>query len=47
MPLARLGEPDLEAAPDVAGALAWIAGGEDAEAPVVVSRRDLQFFLWL
>ena len=44
--LARLGEHDLEAAPDVEGALAWIAGREDAEAPVVVSRHDLQVFLW-
>jgi hypothetical protein len=40
--LARLGERDLEAPPDVAGALAWIAGREDAEAPMVVSRYDLQ-----
>jgi hypothetical protein len=44
--LARLGEHDLEAAPDVVGALAWIGGREDAGAPVVVSRYDLQVFLW-
>jgi hypothetical protein len=44
--LARLGEHDLDAAPDVEGALAWIAGGEDAEAPLLLSRYDLQVFLW-
>jgi hypothetical protein len=44
--LARLGEHDLNAAPDVEGALAWITGRGDAEAPVVVSRHDLQVFLW-
>jgi hypothetical protein len=44
--LARLGERDLEAPPDVAGALAWIAGREDAEPQLLVSRYDLQLFLW-
>jgi hypothetical protein len=44
--LARLGEHDLEAAPDVEGALAWIAGREDAEVPLLLSRYDLQVFLW-
>jgi hypothetical protein len=44
--LARLGEHDLEAARDVEGALEWIAGYEDAEAPLLLSRYDLQVFLW-
>jgi len=44
--LALLGEHDLEAPADVEGALELIAGREDEEAPVAVSRYDLQLFLW-
>jgi hypothetical protein len=44
--LALLGEHDLEAPADVEGALELIAGREDADARVEVSRYDLQLFLW-
>ncbi|MBK5218386.1 MAG: hypothetical protein JJE35_01170 [Thermoleophilia bacterium] len=44
--LARLGEHDLEAPGDVEGALELIAGREDDEAPLEISRYDLQLFLW-
>jgi len=44
--LALLGEHDLEAPGDVEGALELVAGREDEEAPVEVSRYDLQLFLW-
>jgi hypothetical protein len=44
--LALLGEHDLEAPGDVEGALEMIAGREDEEAPVEISRYDLQLFLW-
>lgn len=41
-----LGEHDLEAPADVEGALELVAGREDAEEPVEISRYDLQLFLW-
>ncbi len=44
--LALLGEHDLEAPGDVEGALELIAGWEGEEAPVEISRYDLQLFLW-
>ena len=44
--LALLGEHDLEAPGDVEGALELIAGREDEEALVEISRYDLQLFLW-
>lgn len=44
--LARLGEYDLDAPRDVEGALEWIAGREDPELPIVLSRYELQVFLW-
>lgn len=44
--LALLGEHDLEAPADVEGALELIGGRDDADAPVEVSRYDLQLFLW-
>jgi hypothetical protein len=44
--LARLGEQDLEAPRDVEGALEWMAGREDPEAPLLLRRYDLQVFLW-
>jgi hypothetical protein len=44
--LARLGEHDLEAPRDVEGALEMIVGGEDDDAPLEISRYDLQLFLW-
>ena len=44
--LALLGEHDLEAPRDVEAALELIAGREEDEAPVEISRYDLQFFLW-
>jgi hypothetical protein len=44
--LARLGEHDLEAPRDVEGALEWMAGREDPEAPLLLRRYDLQVFLW-
>lgn len=44
--LALLGEHDLEAPADVEGALELIADREDEEAPVEISRYDLQLFLW-
>lgn len=44
--LARLGEHDLEAPGDVEAALELIAGREDGDAPLEISRYDLQLFLW-
>lgn len=44
--LARLGEHDLEAAGDVRGALELIAAGQEEDAPLEISRYDLQLFLW-
>jgi hypothetical protein len=44
--LARLGEHDLEAPRDVEGALEWMAGREDPEAPLLLTRYALQVFLW-
>lgn len=44
--LARLGEHDLEAPRDVEAALELIAGREDDEAPVEITRYRLQLFLW-
>lgn len=44
--LALLGEHDLEAPRDVEAALELIAGREEDEAPVEISRYDLQLFLW-
>ncbi|HET9153355.1 MAG TPA: hypothetical protein VFN85_04490 [Solirubrobacterales bacterium] len=44
--LARLGEHDLEAPGDVEAALELIAGREDDDAPLEVSRYRLQLFLW-
>ncbi len=44
--LALLGEHDLEAPGDVEGALELIAGREHADAPVEISRYDLQLYLW-
>jgi hypothetical protein len=44
--LARLGEHDLEAPGDVKGSLEMIAGREDDDAPLEISRYDLQLFLW-
>ena len=44
--LALLGEHDLEAPGDVEAALELIAGREDEDAPLEISRYDLQLFLW-
>lgn len=44
--LARLGEHDLEAPGDVEAALELIAGREDDDAPLEISRYRLQLFLW-
>ena len=44
--LALLGEHDLEGPRDVEAALELIAGREEDEAPVEISRYDLQLFLW-
>jgi hypothetical protein len=44
--LALLGEHDLEAPADVEGALELIAGRKDEDAPLEISRYDLQIFLW-
>ncbi len=44
--LALLGEHDLQGPADVEGALDLIAGRDNADAPVEISRYDLQLFLW-
>lgn len=44
--LALLGEHDLEAPRDVEAALELIANREEDDAPVEISRYDLQLFLW-
>lgn len=44
--LARLGEHDLEAPGDVEAALELMAGREDDDAPLEISRYQLQLFLW-
>lgn len=44
--LARLGEHDLEAPGDVEFAIELIADREDEDAPLEISRCDLQLFLW-
>lgn len=44
--LARLGEQDLDAPRDVEVALESMAAREDEAEPVVLSRYDLQLFLW-
>lgn len=44
--LARLGEHELDARPDVEAGLESIAGWEDDGEPIVVTRYRLQLFLW-
>lgn len=44
--LARLGEHDFDAPHDVEGALEWVAARDDRAAPLLLTRYDLQIFLW-